>query len=433
MSMSQQQRSNLSVDAVVFGTGIMGLMLAKRLLDVGQRVVIIEKSSTLANGASVQNHGWVHYGTTHSISADSIEQGSDTARRMQFGYDFFKAYAPECFDEPFEKTYVIAKDAARARLARERWTACGVPHRELTRVQFKRIEPNLKPAAANYFFEVADGRINTRMLYRKLYTEIVRRGAVVLTSADYTYCGERHIVVTTPVTTTHVRAKVFLYATGTGTGTAYEKLTGTQLPLRFFKSHMIFAPKLTNVSIISLDRDNPIVMNHGNVSAFDRTYDETPTTAGDGTVVAEEVSRALAAMARLYKTADGLRPEAVTVVAAIKPSLSFDETAERHHVEPVVHEPVPGHIFVLPGKMTAAPFVAAEIMKHVAAELDMAIITPRPFDVLISPTLPAESVLWPHFTTLHLSVWTRRAAARTRNYRSDTLIKAKTLLKTTKK
>src|SRR5580765_1973622 len=210
--MSQQQRSSLNVDVVIFGIGIMGLMLAKRLLDLGQRIVLVEKNASLSNGASVQNHGWVHYGTTHSISADSIEQGNDTARRMQFGYDFFKSYAPECFDEPFEKTYVIAKSAARARLARERWTACGVPYRELTRADFKRIEPNLKLTAANYFFEVADGRINTRMLYRKLYTEIVRSGAVVLTEADYTYRGMRHIVVTNPVKTTHVRAKVFLYA-----------------------------------------------------------------------------------------------------------------------------------------------------------------------------------------------------------------------------
>jgi L-2-hydroxyglutarate oxidase LhgO len=57
----------ISTDAVVVGAGILGLLLAKRLLDFGQQVVLIDKSLTVANGASAMNHGWVHQGSAPSL------------------------------------------------------------------------------------------------------------------------------------------------------------------------------------------------------------------------------------------------------------------------------------------------------------------------------------------------------------------------------
>ena len=196
--MNQHSTNNTQVNAVVVGTGILGLILAKRLLDIGQTVAVIEKSATIAHGASSKNHGWLHQGTTHALSADDKEQGWETARHLQYGHSFFKSYAPECFDEPFLKSYAVTKDASRAAFARKRWTECEVPFRELTKEEFERIEPNIREGAASYFFEVADSRLNNRMLFMKLLAEIKEKGAIVLTEATYEYRDLNHIQVTTP-------------------------------------------------------------------------------------------------------------------------------------------------------------------------------------------------------------------------------------------
>lgn len=44
------------VDAAVVGMGVLGLIIAKRLVDFGQRVAVIEQSPTLADGPSIKNH-----------------------------------------------------------------------------------------------------------------------------------------------------------------------------------------------------------------------------------------------------------------------------------------------------------------------------------------------------------------------------------------
>jgi glycine/D-amino acid oxidase-like deaminating enzyme len=387
--MNQDNNNSINVDAVVIGTGILGLLLAKRLLDLGQTVAIVEKGATIAHGASSKNHGWIHQGTTHALSADSAEQGRETARHLQYGHTFFKSYAPECFDEPFLKSYAITNDIDRAAFARERWAQCGVPFEELTAEEFAEIEPNVRKGAASFFFRVADARLNNRMLFMKLFTEIKKNGAVILTEATYEHTGSNRIQVTTPRGTTNIAATTFLYATGAGIEDSYRKLTGEPLLTRYFKCHMIFLPRFTNVSVIGLDQNSPIVVNHGDIAAVNRAHDEVQTVSGDYRVDPAEIRRSLQTLAELYPAAESISRENMHTVACLKPYIPVDASIRGLRIDATVLEPREGHIFALPGKMTAAPYVADEIIKNIFPRLSLHLVTPRPFDV------PKPSVLTP--------------------------------------
>lgn len=379
-NMNQRSSNNMQVNAVIVGTGILGLVLAKRLLDIGQTIAVIEKSATIAYGASSKNHGWIHQGTTHALSADDNEQGWETARHLQYGHSFFKSYAPECFDEPFLKSYAVTKDASRAAFARKRWTECEVPFKELTKEEFERIEPNMREGAASYFFKVADSRLNNRMLFMKLLAEIKEKGAIVLTEATYEYQDLHHIRVTTPQGMTNIVADVFLYATGAGIEETYRKLTGRTIPVLYFKCHMLFMPRFTNVSVIGLDQSSPIVVNHGDTAAINRAHDEILTTGTDYKVDPAEIDRSLQTLAELYPAAQHVSPEDIRTVACLKPYIQSDVNIKSLRIDATVIEPQDGHIFALPGKMTAAPYVADEIIKSIFPKLHSNSTTPRPFD-----------------------------------------------------
>lgn len=373
----------VKVDAVVVGAGIMGLMLAKRLLDFGQTVAVIEKSPTIAYGSSSKNHGWVHQGTTHALSASSLAEAKQTTQQLQYGYRFFKAYAPEAFDEPFTSTYAVTKNAIQADRAREIWKTCGVPFEELTREQFAEIEPGISDEHAAFFFRVADGRINNRLLFMKLLTEIKRKGALVLSGATYDYTAIDTIRTVTEYGTTHVSAPLFFYATGAHLDESYTKLMGKPLGLTCYKSHLLYMPRITHASVIGLDADSPIIINHGDVSVVNRPHDEQSSQPGDYAVDHEEIRRSLAVLQDSYPVAKTIPMSQIQVAACLKPNIPAEHDDDGLHINISTYQPIPGHIFALPGKMTAAPYVADSLVRLVAPKLNLSPVTPRPFDVSV--------------------------------------------------
>jgi glycine/D-amino acid oxidase-like deaminating enzyme len=378
--MKSSNTNPLKVDAIVVGMGIMGLMLAKRLLDFGQTVAIIDRSSTIAKGSSVKNHGWIHQGTTHSLSADTLEQAKATVKRLQYGHAFYKSYAPEVFEEPSASMYAVSNDANRAAFARERWTQAGVPFREMTAEEFRAVEPGLNPAAAKYFFEVADSSINNRLLLMKLLTDIRAKGAVILTGAEYEYDDDYQIRVTSLQGERVLRSPLFFYAAGAGTAKAYEKLTGEEAHVRCYKSHMLFLPRVSKVSVYGMDYSNAVVINHGDVSAVNRAHDTILSTDAEPQIDPEEIERSRDELIKMFPSAALIPREAIKSVACLKPSLYIPGLKDNISIESNVSEPVYGHIFALPGKMTAAPYVADNIIRELSSRLDMQSVTPRPFD-----------------------------------------------------
>jgi glycine/D-amino acid oxidase-like deaminating enzyme len=368
------------MDAVVVGMGALGLMLAKRLTDFGQSVAVVEQSPTLANGPSIKNHGWLHTGVVHSLSAQDVPANS-LVKKLQYGHNFFSSYAPECLDEPFDPTYAVTKDEALAERARERWSRLGVPYEELTAADFSLIESDTADGAANYFFETTDSRINNRLLFAKLLTDIQRRGAAVLTAASYECDDDQTITVSSDQEKYRIRSPLFFYATGNNLGESYEKLTDEKLAMEYWKSHLLILPRITEASIIGLDRHSPIIINHGNKSVVNRSYDEVPISVQDTTPDPDEVALAFDTLTRDYPNAKKFARE-VLAIACLKPHISSNAPAARHSVGEIVYEPKDGHIFALPGKMTEAPYVADSLIRRAYSDdrLNVDMISKRPLD-----------------------------------------------------
>lgn len=371
-----------NMDAVVIGMGSLGLMLAKRLTDFGQSITVIEQSPTIANGPSIKNHGWLHTGVVHSLSAQDLPARS-LVKKLQYGHQFFSSYAPECLDEPFEPTYAVTKDEELAERARERWDHLEVPYRELTAEQFAEVEPNLDEEAGKYFFETTDSRINNRLLFVKMQAEMRRRGARILTAASYEYEDDNTISVKSGGDTHRIHAPLFFYATGNNLGQSYEKLTDEELPIEYWKSHLLLMPRITEASIIGLDRHSPIIINHGDKSVVNRSYDEIPATTQNTDVDPEQVEMAIEAIEESYPGAQ-IREKDIQAIACLKPHIATGGPVARHSVGEVVYEPREGHVFALPGKMTEAPYVADTLIKQAYAQgkINADIVSKRPLDML---------------------------------------------------
>lgn len=74
-------RKSISVDVAIVGAGVAGLMLTKKLSDLGFKVALIEKSSCVADGPSTRNEGWLHRGTYHAASIQDRSSAVQVARR----------------------------------------------------------------------------------------------------------------------------------------------------------------------------------------------------------------------------------------------------------------------------------------------------------------------------------------------------------------
>jgi hypothetical protein len=218
-------------------------------------------------------------------------------------------------------------------------------------------------------------------LFLKLYTEIKSKGALILTMASYEYASDYEIKVMSEEGDYDLTSPLFLYATGAGMEESYRKFTGESLGVECFKSHMIFTPRLSNYTLIDIDYSSPIIVNHGNISAINRAHDEVLSNSTDTEVDPAEIKRTLASLYELYPKAKKLPSSKIMAIACLKPCIPDNSITPRLLVEASIYEPRPGHMFALPGKMTAAPYVTDEIVKLISPKLNLMPVTPRPYEI----------------------------------------------------
>jgi hypothetical protein len=312
------------------------------------------------------------------LSIKDFDTAAQLVKKLQYGYSFYKTYAQECIEDPFLPTYTMTDDPDLAQNARERWDEFNVPYRELTSEQMKKIEPEFNQEMVSYFFENKDTRINNRLLFQKLFTEIRRNGGIALTGAEYEYENEQIIRVINKNGVFQIQSPQFFYTTGVYLSDSHEKLTGEKLDVQFWKSHLLFLPRFTSVSLVSMDKNAPIIINHGEVSVINRSYDEYPVDSINWEVNEDEVKKALEVISQYYPSIKG-ETNKIHAIACLKPNV-FNKDAIRHTVGEKIYEPVKGHIFALPGKMTEAPYVADMIIQHAYTNFNVDDVTERPID-----------------------------------------------------
>ncbi|OGK19143.1 hypothetical protein A3G67_02625 [Candidatus Roizmanbacteria bacterium RIFCSPLOWO2_12_FULL_40_12] len=224
--------SSFHCDTVVIGAGVMGLLLAKKLTDLGQSVTLIEQKNTLAYGASIKNHGWLHRGTAHAVSIKDKDQAKSVVQKLIYGFDYLSSYARECIERPFEPMYAVTQDQTVAEQAVCAWEELGVDYEEIAKQDFFKIDPDINGDLPLRIFQSADLHINNRMLFQKLLTDIKKNNGLVIQGADFSYKSEDEIEIHSEKNFI-VGAESFVYCTGANLGDAYRQLTGSDLDMSF--------------------------------------------------------------------------------------------------------------------------------------------------------------------------------------------------------
>ncbi len=373
-----EHETRIRTDVIVVGSGILGLLVAKKLGDLGQSVVLLESSSTLADGASVKNHGWLHRGSAHAVSVKDPKQAKRVVQKLTYGHEYLRSYAPESLEDPFEPVFTLTQDPETAQRAVKIWSSLGVWFEEIPREKFWEEDTGIRRDIPYFIFQSADLRINNRILLQRLASDIKDRGNLIIKNASFDYEDFEKIRVRVEGRDLRFAADIFVYCAGVATGNLFSRLSGKELDISFWKSHLILLPRFSPFSLVSLDKDLPIIINHKETSIVNRAYDEFPINNPDNSIVDEEVEAAFQSLVHLYPKVCPLRSQ-VEVTACCKPSISASGQT-RHSVDSQIFEPVPNHYFVLPGKMTEAPYVSDELIQHIYCKLDFDDITPRPVD-----------------------------------------------------
>lgn len=368
----------LNVDAVVVGAGIMGLMIGKRLTDLGQQIVLLEPQSTLAYGASIKNHGWLHRGTAHAISIKDFAEAKKVVSKLIYGYDYIKTYAPECLEDPFESMFAFTQKEDLAGEASRIWDSLNVPYVPVSRREFQEEEPYFNKRLHFNAFRTFDHAINNRILFKRLATDIKRGGGIIIRGNSPNYIDTNTININSLNGSTSIETPRFIHCTGGNIAKEYQDITGNKLNISYWKSHLMTIPRFANHGLIALDPDLPIVINHGNACIVNRAYDEIEKDYLDLETESQQLQQTFDAVCRLFPAVRSYS-DLMIGVACVKPSIKIDGQL-RHNVNSQIFEPIPSHYFVLPGKMTEAPYVADELIRILSDKLDLSEVTERPVD-----------------------------------------------------
>ncbi|MGE6758360.1 FAD-binding oxidoreductase [Corallococcus sp. AB049A] len=367
-------------DVVLVGGGITGLMVSHKLSRLGLRLLLLEKQPTLASGPSTRNEGWLHRGSYHAGSIRDRESAVQVARRCIYGHEQIRAFAPEAVEDADRTPLVLVRDADRVQELVSRWDEAGVWYRPRTRAAASASFPSADLSRAAAVFEVADVSLNTRMLYRKLLTSAQQGGTEVLTGARLERInGLEASVRTASGETLQVEAGLFVYSAGFGARDLFRDFFQLELPIRYWKSHLVVVPRLGAHGLFYVDAHEAAMMHHGGYSIVGLNEDALLCTEPDYNVIAEKADNLHRALERLVPGWKNGAP--FTDVACTKVDFAPDASAARS-LNIAIHEPVPGHICILPGKMTETPFLTDVLTARLYERLEDGLIAKRPCDVL---------------------------------------------------
>lgn len=365
-------------DVVVLGGGITGLMLTAKLAQLGVRTLLLEQGPTFAGGPSTRNEGWLHRGTYHATSIREETTALQVARRCIYGHGQIRAIAPEAVEDIDSSSFALTHEKERIAEIEERWQTAGVIYRKVSRNEFMRSAPEVDISNVAAAYEVADKGIDTRVLYGKLLAQLRRNGATAVTGAQISsFETSNTALVQYRDSVQKITANTFVYATGYGTRQTMQQLLGIDLPLRYWKSHLYITSRLSRPAVFSLDPQHAAMMNHGEFSIVGLNEDAVESDVPDNKVIDARATLLKDSVAKLFQSYDPSAPG--RVVACIKTDLA-EKTGMARSLAVSISEPTPGHISVLPGKMTEAPYVTDVLTRFVYNRIGDSEIAFRPMD-----------------------------------------------------
>jgi len=371
--------NKVNVDVGIVGAGVLGLLLAKKLGDLGYRIALIEKSKTLANGPSTRNHGWLHRGTYHSATLEKEDEAKRVTERLIYGYEQIKNYAPESIEEPSVSMFTIVKTDETAHKAVSRWKENGILFRPIHLGRFQELNPEINTNEIKHVFQVADLSINNRIFFQKLLTDIMRNGAKIFTNTNFIPENDNFATLQTPNGNLNLKANSFIITNGYGMRELFSEIVGEDLPMRYWKSHLLVFPRLTQNSLFNLEpmgstiiqhRDHTIAGLHEDAVLLDSPdFQTNPKQANQVFQITQNLIPHVAQYEKQY-----------LAIACIKPDIAHTIGARRS-VDIKILQPKKNYIFAIPGKMTEAPYVADEIVRMIFNNNSSELITLRPCDM----------------------------------------------------
>jgi hypothetical protein len=173
-----------------------------------------------------------------------------------------------------------------------------------------------------------------------------------------------------------IEARTFIYSAGYGSRALIRELLGCELPLRYWKSHLVVTKRLGPVGLFFVDPGEAAMMHHGGASIVGLNEDaelslEANYDVVDGNV--ENLHRALTRLVPSWHTQGYLN------LACVKVDLALQSNSARS-LNIAIHHVADGHICVLPGKMTETPYLTDVLVGMVHDRWDDAMISLRPCD-----------------------------------------------------
>jgi glycerol-3-phosphate dehydrogenase len=348
----------------VVGGGVAGLMVTRKLSELGYKVTLVEKQPKLATGPSTRNEGWLHAGGYHAGLYDDEEKAKEVVGQIHYGREQILRIAPECVEEPSVSTYALFRDERLAARAERRYKDLEVRHNHLTRSELEREAPEIDHSQVSHAYEMADRSVNFRLLYQKLLASSERAGATVLTGTTLIPEDENKAMLeSADGSRTSLSADIFICTTGLGTKAMLEGKSELAERIRFWKSHSLIFPRLTKHGMYYIDPQEASLMHHGDYSIGCQSEDDFVVKEPTFEVIKEPAMEVYKAVRRLVPGAANHR-DVFIATSCIKPDIAPKLGMERS-VNNEIHEPLPNYLVAFPGKVTTSPLMADKLVHAV--------------------------------------------------------------------
>jgi len=252
-----------------------------------------------------------------------------------------------------------------------------VRYQQLSKFEAKALAPESSLDNCSGIFQVDDLSINTRILYRKL-----------IASAKFSDCkfylGQKITAIDGQIisisdnfgNSRNIEAEKIIYSAGIGAKDLFQHFHRINLPIRYWKSHLVITPRLTQPGIFYLDPQEAAMMHHGDVSIVGFNEDALLCSEPNYETMADLVENINQGIKRIFPhwSSDNSMS-----VACVKVDFAADAKSSRS-LGIQISEPIPGHIVVLPGKMTEAPYLTDVLTSYIHEKLDSDDISMRPCD-----------------------------------------------------
>jgi glycerol-3-phosphate dehydrogenase len=364
-------------DAVIVGAGVAGLMIANKLAGIGLHVVVLERAPTVASGPSTRNEGWLHRGSYHAASIKDRHNAVQVARRCIYGHDQIRQFAPEVIEEPDCPAYAMVGDSNKVSETISRWNEAGVSYSPFSTSKLQSLAPEADLSGIAAAFQVADLSINTRLLYRKLISKTELHDGQVWTGCDVKLDKDGVLSVQRGESNAKVLSNIVIYAIGYSARDFFKDSIDFDIPVRYWKSHLVVTPRLSHPGLFYLDPMEAAMMHHGNVSIVGLNEDAVVVGAPDNHVIHENGNNLNAAIQRLFPA---WNPTSSMQVACTKVDLAT-KPQDARSLNIAWCEPMPNHLCVFPGKLTESPYMADAVTRMVHERLQPTRISNRPCDV----------------------------------------------------